>query len=205
MSATSEGSSAAPRVGAFGFAAPLRARARLLSPFALALLVACGPLDVVVARIPDGGERPRPPPCSSSADCPPDGFCEKPDCAAALGRCQRRPFFCDDAAQPTCGCNNVTYWNDCLRRSAGEKAAVSGECGEPARCTTAADCPDGAGFCARLTFAAVCPASVEGACWAVPPTCGASTAGSFRACSGAATCTDVCTAIRAQVPFQRCL
>ena len=36
--------------------------------------------------------------------------------------------MCEEAPQPVCGCDGITYWNDCLRRAAGITAKRFGEC-----------------------------------------------------------------------------
>jgi hypothetical protein len=160
-------------------------------------LAACGPIDVVVAFVPDGGLRPRRgPPCTSNADCAAFDFCERLDCDDPAGRCARRPALCEAVPRPVCGCNGVTYFNDCYRRAHGATAAEENECAVGASCDAATACPDGAS-CARLVPACGLDTS-RGRCWWGPAACPGVAA--FVPCGGG-NCTDVCTAIRQGVAF----
>ena len=61
----------------------------------------------------------------------------------AAGKCVDAPNACLIAVyEPTCGCDNVTYANDCFRQLAGVSKAYDGEC----QCTTNDDCGK-AGYC----------------------------------------------------------
>jgi hypothetical protein len=164
---------------------------------ALLVLAACGPLEVVVAFLPDAGGPTGPgPACVTSADCPREASCEKPGCGG-LGRCQRRPGLCDAAPRPVCGCDGVSYLNDCWRRSAGALLEhAEGECQDPPPCSADRPCP-GTAVCARLSL--VC-APGAGACWVAPPSCPA--AGAFLDCGDAAVCLDACGAIASGRPFR---
>jgi hypothetical protein len=70
-----------------------------------------------------------------SGFCRRDQFCElEPGCGAgAVGTCAERPDDCTGAnsKQPSCGCDHVTYVNDCLRQQAGVSLAHAGECPHP--------------------------------------------------------------------------
>jgi hypothetical protein len=104
------------------------------------------------------------------------------------------PMLCPDTPQLECGCDGVTYFNECLRRAAGVSLEATGECGAGAACD-AAPCP-GMAFCARL--ASSCGA-VVGRCWSTPPRC--PTVGGWSACgSDAGVCLDLCEAVRSQQP-----
>ena len=170
----------------------------------------CAPVDVVVAEVPqepDGGRPPLPGPCALNSDCPPDSFCERPDCSTPVGHCRPRPVFCDDGVGVVCGCNGVNYWNDCLRRAQGIGAKVEGECTTAASCggPSGATCPDPRASCARLLpEASSCTADPQGTCWVVPATCPSSGEGAWSPCAGGA-CVDTCAAIRSKAAVSRLL
>lgn len=181
-------------------------RARLLLALLALAPLGCSPVEVVVAELPpepDGGRPPPRLPCALNRDCPPDAFCEKPDCTALVGQCRPRPVFCDAQPNPVCGCNGVNYWNDCLRRDKGVAASEPGECAAAASCATGSDCPTTDASCARLLpDAASCGGAPQGACWVLPPGCPPGAGGAWAPCAGGA-CVDSCTAIRGQTPHSR--
>lgn len=190
-------------------------RARCLGIFMWALaFFACAPLDTIVVDLPldaDGG-RPRPePPCVDSSDCAQGNFCEKMSCEAPVGRCRPRPVACTGEAAPSCGCNGVNYWNDCLRRAQGIAAHVDGECTSPAACAGpgSSACPDSDAVCGLLLPpGAPCGAPPTGVCWLLPATCPSSVAGAtaWQACGPpgpGALCTDLCSALRTGTPHRR--
>lgn len=60
-------------------------------------------------------------------------FCEQragqcDDIADATGTCVEKPVVCPDDKGPVCGCNNVTYRNECYRRAAGVSKLHAGAC-----------------------------------------------------------------------------
>jgi len=69
--------------------------------------------------------------CSSNANCAPHEFCSKPDkyCDFTIGRCRQKPGACPDVFKPVCGCNGVTYSNDCFAHMAGVNIRQLGACG----------------------------------------------------------------------------
>ena len=67
--------------------------------------------------------------------CPEGEFCEFPpgtcDAADLEGRCVAIPTACPEFYFPVCGCDGVTYGNDCERRAARAEKAHDGECACP--------------------------------------------------------------------------
>jgi hypothetical protein len=112
--------------------------------------------------------------CASRSDCPPNWLCEKEVCGAATGECQAPPpVFCPDEPKPVCGCNGVTYWNDCIRRQFGVQRQGQGECSVTARaCDAETDCMVPFASCAHLVQGGeTCHSGGPGACWVLPPQC----------------------------------
>jgi hypothetical protein len=175
------------------------------------LLSGCKEAPVVLAsfdEVDSGPERPMPARCIADRDCAPGSYCERRHCEDTTGECHRFPVACTDEEMPSCGCDGVTYWNDCLRRTAGVSAATIGECTYPLTCSTEEDCPSGAA-CARLVGAdpAFCRPDVDGSCWVLPVACPeAASADRWSSCDPADTkdrCIDTCTAIRSGQPQRR--
>ncbi|GAB4282800.1 MAG: hypothetical protein Kow0092_37780 [Deferrisomatales bacterium] len=75
--------------------------------------------------------------------CPEGMVCNliDPTCQVAdlAGRCVPLPEACPDLWEPVCGCDGVTYPNDCVRIRAGATLAHPGRCERT--CLESADCP----------------------------------------------------------------
>lgn len=198
---------------------------RTVATLLLALLPACETRDIVVAEVGGssegggssgggglggggGGGIPSGPegsPCHTNEDCAPNEYCALSDCAEPEGRCQWAVQDCTDEGQPTCGCDGVTYWNDCLRKRQGVSASKPGPCDgdrDGAKCSdpNGADCPATNASCSLvLRLDAACPTTkLLGACWVLPQTCPPPAPGMpwFVSCTGEPGCVDYCSAIQ---------
>jgi hypothetical protein len=75
-------------------------------------------------------------PCGAGEVCElPKGECQSAD---LQGVCVPLPKACPDLRAPVCGCDGVTYGNECERMTAGAQLAHAGPCGPP--CDSACDC-----------------------------------------------------------------
>ena len=76
--------------------------------------------------------------CNSNTDCAATEFCAKPEGQCSVeGICTLRPEFCTTIWAPVCGCDGVTYSNDCDAAHAGVNVDYYGEC--------VVSCPDADG------------------------------------------------------------
>jgi hypothetical protein len=204
----------------------------LAASLALAWAGACVPEDIIVAEqqappadpppSDDAGppldsepsdDQPLAGPCTSNDDCELDEFCNKRGCSNAVGTCKRRPVSCNAEQKPVCGCDKLTYFNDCLRQAAGVNLARNSECQDPWICGTPFDfqCPSEA-YCAIVVPPNVmsCPTEGRGTCWVLPSECDEDDLGPnrYRRCGDFdAECQGLCQSIRDVAPFvraQRC-
>jgi hypothetical protein len=163
------------------------------------LLAGCDVVDLPLVDV-DAGDAFMPmmgAPCSNNDGCLGGQFCEKPACGA-LGRCVAQPPFCDGESRPECGCDGVTYWNDCLRRQAGQSMRERGPCVSPRPCDTTTPC-GGEAICARIVDPSQCVGVVPaGACFVLPAnSCEGFMPDHFYECGSTMTqCLDACGAIR---------
>ncbi len=191
----------------------MRGLSVLVLSASLTLGAGCGEADVIVATTYatadasafDGGPGQT---CMTDHDCLAIELCARTTCSDVTGVCARRPTLCDNGLKPVCGCDGVTYWNDCLRKQSGASTSTAGECsGSFAACggVSNMECPTGA-TCNRLVPGPGndCNLSPVGACWVLPDECPASSSvPPLKGCPpDPPTCTDVCAAIESGNPYQ---
>ncbi|HXK16219.1 MAG TPA: hypothetical protein VNG33_00345 [Polyangiaceae bacterium] len=147
-----------------------------------------------------------PMPCASDADCM--GWrCEKKGCDALSGFCEPPPIFCPPDPAPVCGCDGVTYWNDCIRRESGAQVAALEECRITAcACEIGSDCKVANASCSHLVAPGEMCGHSKGACWVLPAQCSPSgDSHMWQECrppdQPPGPCVDTCSAIRAQKSF----
>jgi hypothetical protein len=158
---------------------------------------------------PSGGK-----PCQTRADCDLGWRCEKAGCSAVVGECEPRPIVdCSPEPDPVCGCNGVTYWNECTLRHFDVPLASTGECRATAyRCEVGSDCNAPYASCSHLLSPGDLCGHGAGTCWVLPPLCFPPPPGakSWRQCLGPDTplgpCVSACDAIaseRTHIPTHR--
>ena len=158
----------------------------------LALLAGCEVETIVAGTAADAGsDAPEEgdrdagasdPSCRSNEDCR-GQYCDKPGCGDVLGTCRDLPREeCDARPDPVCGCDRVTYFNDCLRRRNGTALAHAEPCQEDAwRCGERRGACPFAAVCAYVPFQNFGPMymfgqcgnveQTEGTCWVLPEQC----------------------------------
>jgi hypothetical protein len=70
------------------------------------------------------------PSCHEWWECPSfDEYCAKPagDCVGP-GQCRQLPDVCADVEDPACGCDGMTYSNECYAAAAGQNVLHRGPC-----------------------------------------------------------------------------
>jgi len=188
-----------------------RALALLLAAGTACMVGSCSSTDVILATLPagdDAGTGHGPLRCSGN-DCPAGSYCEKSSCDALSGTCQFYPVDCGDAGPPECGCDGITYFDDCLRRENGIASFVPGPCWQgnamPCGGPDGGSCPPGA-VCSLLQ-GRECSPDAEGSCWVIPLQCPASEPGSDRwdSCAPGQECVDTCTALKTGGPHRRAM
>jgi hypothetical protein len=148
-----------------------------------------------------------PQPCQSDDDCQ-GWICDKPGCDAATpGSCVPFPTFCDPSPRPVCGCDGVTYWNDCIRLQSHARVSASEQCRDTAcTCEVGSDCKVPNASCGHLLPPDAMCGHAMGACWVLPFECDAAADPKrFRECKPPAgvppQCVDTCTAISQEHSF----
>jgi hypothetical protein len=80
--------------------------------------------------------------CAKEHQCAPGLYCRHPDreCRSVNATCQKVVDDCDGVFYPVCGCDDVTYINECLLRMNGVSLRHRGRCRN--ECTTHLDCAE---------------------------------------------------------------
>jgi hypothetical protein len=79
------------------------------------------------------------PSCENNDDCADDQYCNGFGDCSGPGHCGVRPEHCPSTIEPVCGCNGVSYDNECLAWAAGVRVSARGSC----ECVTSDDCASG--------------------------------------------------------------
>ncbi len=187
------------------------ARSLACAALFVGLAPACIDETIPVAEAPDrdagdaGDHGPKG--CTKSSDCHPDSYCELAKCGDERGVCQRYPTTLTYDENVVCGCNNITYFNDSLRRLDGQSLQLHESCPDEVATKCGGfehiPCPGAVQTCARLALGngTACPAPDDyGNCWLLPDQC--PTMGppneyrpKWTRCGGGP-CVDTCTAIK---------
>jgi hypothetical protein len=160
--------------------------------------------------------------CRSNDECDAQDFCDKDSCDAEYGTCVPTDGECAANAPPVCGCDGMTYFNDCIRRQHGASIASREPCRDSARTCGGSDrtpC-DAPAYCARMStpmsmMDGVCDPAALGQCWIMPARCNSEPhegeghylchegPGGGGPGGGPDECLDLCNAIISGRPFVR--
>lgn len=162
-----------------------------------------------------GGSGGGPGGCREDGDCKSTQYCKKATCDAPSGECTPRGPECrgmNAEFEPVCGCDSITYWNECAIANEGQNVAAKGECTGSDRPTCTRDgggdsCPERSHVhCYRPMDACGNTSPTMGVCWVLPAECPEDEPQTTRYCggtSGSARCIGLCEVIEAENTFER--
>jgi len=143
--------------------------------------------------------------CDGEEDCSAGWLCDKLACLATAGSCVPWPPICSADPDPVCGCDGVTYWNDCIRLRSRAQRSDFGQCRTTASaCETGSDCRVPYASCSHLVGPGAMCGRGMGTCWVLPPRCEPSTdSKAWRECKPPdmdvpGPCVDTCRAIASE-------
>jgi hypothetical protein len=140
--------------------------------------------------------------CSGNEDCSSRELCSMIGCNAKKGTCVPvPPFFCNGEQNPTCGCDGLVYFNDCMRQEA--RVSMDPTCLSKRSCDRNNPCP-GRASCSYLykgdRTCRQAPPIRE--CWVLPIVCSPTGGSAFAPCDAVSTeCLTLCDAIASELPF----
>ncbi len=144
--------------------------------------------------------------CSAAQGCASGQYCnyEPNSCGVASGisgTCEVTPTQCPLIFRPVCGCNGLTYGNQCEAAAAGVDMASEGACdsvalcnalGTPS-CNTTSYCDYASNGCGIQDELGVCRPRPEACPRILDPVCGCNNVTYSNSCEAAAAGIDVAT------------
>jgi len=138
--------------------------------------------------------------CAATLLCPAGQYCAVPDftCGSSTtaGSCQPSPDACDATLAPVCGCNGLTYDNECLAASVGVGISVTKACPTPSGYFDCGPrfCEIGQQVCRQTNLLNQPGGPTAYECLSASPACTASCGGCNGICDPCptASCTESC-------------